>query len=46
MSKEKETTQGWQCPICKTVYSPEIKECPKCVVKENSEKGGTQLLID
>ena len=21
---------GWQCPICKTVYSPYIKECAKC----------------
>lgn len=23
--------QGWQCPICGSVYSPFISECPKCV---------------
>lgn len=22
--------QGWQCPLCKTVYSPDVKECDPC----------------
>lgn len=22
--------QGWQCPICKRVYSPFTKMCPYC----------------
>jgi uncharacterized OB-fold protein len=21
---------GWKCPTCQSVYSPEVKECPKC----------------
>ena len=25
------TLQGWQCPICKTVYSPFINKCDNCV---------------
>jgi acyl carrier protein len=27
---KKSNNLGWQCPICKTVYSPYIKECTKC----------------
>ena len=27
---KKSNNLGWQCPICKTVYSPYIKECAKC----------------
>ena len=27
---KKSNDLGWQCPICKTVYSPYIKECAKC----------------
>ena len=22
--------QGWQCPICESVYAPEVKECKYC----------------
>ena len=27
---KKSNNLGWQYPICKTVYSPYIKECAKC----------------
>ena len=22
--------QGWQCPICESVYAPKVKECKYC----------------
>ncbi len=28
--------QGWQCPVCKNIYSPTIPECYKC-------NGGTNI---
>ncbi len=24
---------GWICPNCKTIYSPYVKECSKCVIE-------------
>lgn len=26
--------QGWQCPICKTIYNPYIISCNKCNNKD------------
>jgi len=44
--KKDQSPSGWQCPICKTVYSPDVKECKKCSVTEGSSKIDVQLLID
>lgn len=22
--------RGWQCPICKHTYAPNVSECPRC----------------
>lgn len=22
--------QGWQCPVCKRVYSPDVRSCDRC----------------
>lgn len=30
--------QGWECVKCKTIYSPDIKECGKCKPKTKSKK--------
>lgn len=38
--------KGWQCPICKTVWSPENKSCPKCEVKEGNKESVGQLLLE
>lgn len=27
----KQVRQGWQCPICKVVHSPDINQCRCCV---------------
>ncbi len=27
-----EAEQGWQCPECKTIYSPSVMLCPCCAV--------------
>lgn len=28
--------QGWQCPQCKRIYSPDVAECGHCRPKEHS----------
>lgn len=37
-------TVGWECPVCHSVWSPEVKKCPKCSpVEQNEEKKEQQL---
>ena len=36
-------TQGWSCPVCKTVHAPDIKSCKKCTQTEQTET--TQQLL-
>lgn len=35
--------QGWQCPICKRVYSPHTAMCYYCGGKETVVSTGTEL---
>ena len=42
---------GWQCPYCKTVYSPDIEKCECCVrgyttVPYETWTDGYELKID
>lgn len=32
--------QGWQCPICKKIYAPNISECLHCNNVETELKTG------
>lgn len=40
--------QGWQCPVCKRVYAPFVRECSCCGrnTVTNIESGTGQPLID
>ena len=38
--------QGWTCPICGTVYSPDVKECPKCKKQEVIINSGIEIKKD
>jgi len=38
--------QGWTCPICGTVYSPDVKECPKCRKQEVIINSGIEIKKD
>lgn len=42
---EQQTT-GWQCPICKMVYAPNVKKCKKCQKDEQTVDSGKQLLTE
>lgn len=46
MEEKKETKEGWKCPVCKTVWAPDVKSCPKCEVKESQNQSGPQLLLE
>ena len=39
---------GWQCPVCKRVYAPFVRECSYCGINEvtNIGTGTDQPLID
>jgi uncharacterized OB-fold protein len=39
---------GWKCPTCETIYSPEVKECPKCIPPKNESTDPNQpkLLLE
>jgi hypothetical protein len=40
------TRSGWQCPECRTVYSPDVKSCECATVKRSlSERIGTPAPI-
>lgn len=41
-----EERKGWQCPICETVYSPEVTSCDKCTKKEQKNQDTRQLLTE
>lgn len=32
-----EINTGWQCPICKHIFSPYTNECPYCIVQNPAE---------
>lgn len=36
--------QGWQCPVCKTVYAPTVSEC-KCAANARARDGDTTWSI-
>ena len=36
--------EGWSCPICKTIHSPETKVCVKCTQKEAAGTSTEQFL--
>lgn len=40
--------QGWQCPVCKRVYAPFVRECSHCErnTVTNIESGTSQSIID
>ena len=40
--------QGWQCPVCKKIYAPNIPECLHCnnVEAELNTTDGEGLTID
>lgn len=40
--------QGWQCPICKKIYAPNISECLHCnnVKTELKTTDGEGITID
>ena len=40
--------QGWQCPICQKVWSPDIKQCPECKgeVTEDNSNSNQKLLLE
>ena len=40
--------QGWQCPLCKRIYGPFVKECYNCNNRESEIKvtGENGLKID
>lgn len=40
--------QGWQCPVCKKIYAPNIPECLHCnnVETELKTTAGKTLTID
>lgn len=46
MEETKKEKTGWKCPICKTVWVPDIKSCPKCEVKEETNSSGPKLLLE
>lgn len=33
----KNVKEGWVCPLCKKVYSPDKKSCKSCSKKESKE---------
>jgi hypothetical protein len=37
-------TQGWQCPVCRAVYSPTVPSCFSCKPKKYS--AGTGIPFD
>ena len=36
--------QGWICPNCKKVYSPDVKSCKKCSKNEAKSETTEQFL--
>ena len=34
--------QGWQCPVCKTVWNPSFPMCSNCAPKKVGTSGDTQ----
>ena len=45
MDEIKEPPKGWVCPTCSTVWSPEVKSCPKCTVKEDQTTKDTRKFL-
>jgi hypothetical protein len=37
----KDVKQGWQCPVCQTVYSPRVRSC-KCAA--NAQQYASEML--
>lgn len=33
---------GWQCPLCKTVYSPLVSSC-ECSTENTNDNGGEEI---
>ena len=40
------TPQGWQCPVCKSVYSPDMVMCVRCGKAETQELKQTEQTWD
>lgn len=35
--------QGWQCPLCRRVYSPDTPTCYSCVPEAGTSTTGTSI---
>lgn len=32
--------QGWQCPLCKRIWNPQVQYCPNHIVNESMKQAG------